>query len=92
MLGNRDLLDVPLDIGATDVSGLTATFTDRHTELNGRLVTPAGAPATDYVVIVFAADRAFWRPQARRLASARPATEGSLSSKTCPPVTTSSRR
>jgi PAS domain S-box-containing protein len=84
MLGTRDLLDGPIDV-ATHVSNVTVTLTDRHTELNGRLETPAGQPATDYVVIVFSADRSHWRPQARRLVSARPATDGRFIVRDLPP-------
>jgi len=73
----RDVLDVPLEIGpASDVTGAVVTFTDRHSELAGTLLAAAGVPASEYFVVVFPAERAYWRPGARRIRSARPSTEG----------------
>jgi hypothetical protein len=79
MLDNRDLLDWPLALGpdATDVTGLVLTVTDRHSALTGRLATADGSPGSGYVVVVVPADRTLWRPGARRIRFARPATDGS---------------
>ena len=77
MVDGRDMLDIPLEIGpASDISGAVATFTDRHSELTGTLQTAAGVPASEYFVVVFPTARAFWRPGARRIQSARPSTDG----------------
>jgi len=77
IVDGRDVLDVPLEIGpASDVSGAVVTFTDRHSELTGTLQAAAGVPASEYFVVVFPTERAYWRPGARRIRSARPSTEG----------------
>jgi protocatechuate 3,4-dioxygenase beta subunit len=80
MLDGRDLLDAPLAIagGESDMTGLVLTFTDRHTEVTGRLQTPAGTPAPDYYVVVFTTDRTMWRSDGRRLAFARPGSDGTF--------------
>ena len=59
-----------------DPTGATVTLTDRHSELTGTLQTPAGSPAPDYFVIAFPANRAWWRPEARRIQTTRPASDG----------------
>ena len=77
MVGGRDMLDVPLELGAAgDVSGAVATFTDEHTELSGTLQGAANIAAPDYFVVVFASERGFWRPAARRVQFTRPSTDG----------------
>jgi hypothetical protein len=87
MLGGDDVLDTMLTVfpGGGDLAGLTLTLTDRRTELTGMLQTPSGTPATDYVVIAFTTEPAFWRMDGRRLASARPATDGRFSMPDLPP-------
>ena len=86
IVNGRDVLDFPLDLGpGGDVSGAVATFTDRHTELTGTLQTAANAPAPDHFVVAFAADRAFWRPAARRIQSQRPSTDGRFVFRDLPP-------
>ena len=72
VLDGRDVTDLPFDIGAGGASGLTITLMDAISELSGMLTTPAGAPATDYFVVVLPVDRAYWAPLARRIASTRP--------------------
>jgi hypothetical protein len=77
VVDGRDVLDFPLEVGPTgDVSGAVATFTDRHTELSGTLQSAARVPAPDYFVVVFSADRSFWRPGSRRVRFTRPSTDG----------------
>jgi hypothetical protein len=77
VIDGRDVLDFPLELGgAGDVSGAVATFTDQRTELSGTLQSAASVPAPDYFVVVFSADRTFWRPGSRRVQFTRPGTEG----------------
>lgn len=52
------------------------TSSDRPSELSGTLQGPAGAPATDYFVIVLPVDRAMWIPESRRVQATRPGTDG----------------
>ena len=86
MVSDKDVLDSTLDVSeGTDISGAIVTFTDRHSELSGMFQSTAGTPATDYFLIVFPADRALWRPQARRIQATRPATDGNYTFRDLPP-------
>ena len=61
------------------------TFSDRHTELGGALLTAAGQPAPEYLVAVFPADRSAWRAGTRRLKATRPGSDGHFSFVDLPP-------
>jgi hypothetical protein len=76
IVNGRDVLDVPLELGQSDVSNAVLTFSDRSTELAGTLRGASGGALTDFVVLVFPEDRTLWRPGARRIKFARPATDG----------------
>jgi hypothetical protein len=80
MVGGRDVLDVPLEIDGSsmDMTGAVVTFSDRRAELHGTLSTASGQPATEFTVIVYPSERAFWRPGARRIRTARPASDGAF--------------
>ena len=79
-LKGREMLDAPLEIRAGEnVSDLVLHFTDKPSELAGRLQTSSGQPATSYSIIVFSAAREFWTPMSRRIRSLRPATDGGFS-------------
>ena len=84
IVNGRDLLDYGLEIDAADVTTAVLTFSDKGTELSGRLQTPDGGPATEYFIIVFPADRALWRPGSRRIVSTRPGTDGRFEIRTLP--------
>ncbi len=72
-----DWLDVPFDIRPNEnVEGVVVTFTDRHTEISGRMQDAAGKPAPDYFIVVFSADQRFWLPQSRRTQEVRPGADG----------------
>ena len=81
MLGGRDLADLPLDVtpGAGDPDKLAVTLTDRPAEITGRLVDSSNRPVTRYSIVVFTTERAWWRPNARRIRAVQPATDGSFS-------------
>jgi hypothetical protein len=76
MVGGRDILDVPLEIGSDDVSGVDIVLSDRHSQIAGRLEQAGGAPATGYFVVAFTTERTLWTPQSRRMKSVRPGTDG----------------
>jgi hypothetical protein len=79
-----DASDIPVDV--TSAGGeVVVTFTDRVTELSGNLQSASGSPAPGYTVIVFAADKKFWRAGSRRIASVRPASDGRFVSTGLPP-------
>jgi hypothetical protein len=72
----RDALDFGLTVRPGQDVTLVATFTDRPAELSGTLQSASGVPAPDHYIIVFAADRSFWMPGARRVSMLRPGTDG----------------
>jgi carboxypeptidase family protein len=77
MLGGRDLLDGPVQCApGSATTGVVLTVTDRRNELTGQLLTQAGAPMSDFFIIVFPADRGLWKAGARRIKSTRPGTDG----------------
>jgi hypothetical protein len=84
--GGQDSLDFPFEVKPNqNVTGAAITFSDRFAELSGTLLDGRGAPATDYTIIVFPADQKYWTPNSRRLATARPATDGRFTLRTLPP-------
>ena len=78
LAGDRDLLDSPpaFEASTGDMTGVVLTFTDRETELAGRVLDEVDAPAPACYVVVFPADRALWNVHSRRLTVARPSTDG----------------
>jgi hypothetical protein len=81
-----DLLDTLATVApGRDVDRVVVTMTDRHTEIAGALQTPAGRPATEYFVVALPTDRALWLPNARRVRSTRPATDGQFAFADLPP-------
>jgi hypothetical protein len=86
MVGSTDALDFPFEVGPNaQVAGVTLTFTDRTQELSGTLQDAMGRPTSDFTIIVFPADTAYWVPQSRRIQSARPDTTGKFSIRGLPP-------
>ena len=67
MADDRDVLDFPLEITRTDVTGILITLTDRVAEITGTVVDSRGDPASDYSVVLFAADHRYWTPGSRRM-------------------------
>jgi len=77
MANGREALDFFLEVRPDeDLAGVQMTFTHQAQQVSGSLTGPAGRPATDYTVIVFATDSRYWRPEGRRIGTARPATDG----------------
>jgi hypothetical protein len=84
-LQGRDVLDAPLEIGATDVAGLLMTLTDRPIEVSGAIQDANGRPAPEYFVIAFPRHRALWSRQSPRIQQVRPGTDGSYLLRGLPP-------
>ena len=80
MVNGRDVLDEPLQIdgGSTDITDAVVTFIDVRSELAGTLTTASGQPASEFTVLVFPAERSYWRPGARRIKTVRPASDGAF--------------
>jgi protocatechuate 3,4-dioxygenase beta subunit len=71
--GDRDITDVPLSIAHGEVVGeVQVVFDDKPTALRGSVANEAGAPVSDYTVIVFSADDGRWTPESRFIAAERP--------------------
>ena len=88
MMGAQNVADRPVPIKrGQPVSEIVITFTDRSTELSGRLLDAAGRPAPEYFVFVFATDRRYWTPSAPRHVRppARPASDGTYRISAMPP-------
>ncbi|HXT70654.1 MAG TPA: carboxypeptidase regulatory-like domain-containing protein [Vicinamibacterales bacterium] len=76
----RDALDAPLEVPATGgIKDLAVTLIDRPTQLAGVLQDTSGRPASDYFIIVFPGDRAYWTPGSRRVIETRPGNDGRYS-------------
>jgi hypothetical protein len=76
MVGDRDVADIGLEVGDTDVSGLTITMAENLAELSGILQLASGVPAAHLNVVLIPADKALWRPNSRRMKVGRPGTDG----------------
>jgi hypothetical protein len=77
----RDALDAPLIVLPAEANAgidWTVTFTDKPSGVSGTLQDASGRAATDYYVLVFPADRKYWTTGSRRIAMARPATNGAF--------------
>ena len=87
MINGRDVLDIPLEVNESsqDIADAVLIYTDKRSELSGTLTTASGQPASEFVVIVYPAERAMWRPGARRVRSLRPASDGAFSTADLPP-------
>lgn len=85
IVGARDAMDIPLEVGLDHIDGLTVTFSDKRPQITGRLMSGAGDGASGYVVVAFPADRTLWLPQSRRMVAVRPATNGAFQFDALPP-------
>ena len=72
-----DVTDRFLEISSdAPVKNIVVTYTDQFQELSGRLQSQSGAPASDYTIIVFPEDKAYWIHRSRRIVTTRPGTDG----------------
>lgn len=86
MVGTQDIADYPLDIRENSPTGkITVTFTDKPTELGGRLEDASGRAASDYFIIVFSSDERTWSERSRRIVQTRPASDGRFLVRGLPP-------
>ena len=78
---NRDIADMPLELGSKDVSGVVITFTDRPSGISGTVRGTAG-PDPAAIVVVYPVDSAAWSSSgalSRRLRTTRAGRDGSYS-------------
>lgn len=87
-LGGRDVTDTPIEIRSGEtLSSIAVVYTDQISEIHGMVASAQGAPASEYTVLAFSTDPAFWRPQSRQIATARPDQTGQYRIRTLPPGT-----
>ena len=71
----REMLDGAIEIAAP-VDDMSVVFTDRPSEISGTLRDATGRPATDYFIVVFPTNRAYWAPPSKRVMQTRPGSDG----------------
>ena len=77
VVDERDVTDLPLEITAEALpKSIVVTYGDRFQELSGRLQSQSGAAVSDYTILVFPEDKAYWIQGSRRIVTARPGTDG----------------
>ena len=75
----RDITDLPVDITPETLpKALVVTLTDKWQGVSGKLQNGEGQPAIDYTVVIFPADKNYWTFGSRRIATARPASDGTF--------------
>lgn len=78
-LEGRDVTDTPIELGpGQKLTGVSVALTDKINEINGTLTTDRGAPVTEYTVLAFSTDPAFWKAQSRHIMTARPDQTGTF--------------
>ncbi|TAK19345.1 MAG: carboxypeptidase regulatory-like domain-containing protein [Acidobacteria bacterium] len=85
ILQGQDVLDEPFEVRTGDLSGLTITYTDQITEINGSLEDASGRPAPDFYIIVFPVDQKYWYQNSRRIRAVRPGLDGKYVIRGLPP-------
>ena len=82
----RDAMDFGLELKpGEDSAAAVVTLTDRSTAISGTLQDANSRPASDYTVVAFASDAAYWLPKSRRIQATRPSTDGRYSFHGLPP-------
>ena len=84
--GGHEALDAPFEVhGNQPIAGISVVFTDRVSEINGTLTDRQQQPLSGYTVLAFPTDAALWRPQTRRIVTARPDQNGRFQLRGLPP-------
>jgi hypothetical protein len=79
LANGRDALDFGLVVEPNQDVTATVTFGEKTQEVTGTIQDPTGAPTADYTIVLFASDKGYWVPNARRIRTARPGTDGKFS-------------
>src|SRR5439155_24646683 len=86
VVSGRDVIDTPIDVRAGEtIKNVSLVFADAQTQISGTVTTDRGTPVTDYTVLAFSVDRAFWRPQSHHIMTARPDQNGNYQMRGLPP-------
>jgi hypothetical protein len=77
LAADRDLLDDVIDTApGMEIHDVVIMFSDAPPEISGTLQSASGQPTAAYDIVALPADRALWRPKARRILTTRPSTSG----------------
>jgi hypothetical protein len=80
MVDGRDVTDLPVSISPESLpKEVIVTLGDRWQELSGRVADAAGNGVSDYTVMVFPVNEAYWLSGSRRIVTAQPGTDGRFS-------------
>ena len=79
-----ELLDAPLDL-TQSVDGAVAVFSDRASEVSGRVTAGDGTPVASGFVVAFSTDRSTWFFGSRRIAGVTPDRDGRYTIPNLPP-------
>lgn len=85
MVNGVNAADLPVELGATDVSDVALTVTAERTQLSGTLRDRSGRVLPGFSIVAFSMDRSSWMPQSRRTASARVGSDGTFKLADLPP-------
>jgi hypothetical protein len=85
LVGGKDALDFGIVVEPNQDLTAQVTFGDKTQVLSGTIQDTLGNPTADYTIVVFASDKRYWVPQARRIASIRPGTDGKFTFRGLPP-------
>ena len=79
--GGRNVLDDPIDVGGSDMTGVVITMTDRPIDVSGTVRNRDGQPDRRALVVVFPSDRARWSQATagRRMRTATVSRQGTFS-------------
>jgi hypothetical protein len=73
----KDVTDLPISITSETLpKEVSVVLGNRWQELSGRLIDAAGAAVSDYTVMVFPVNDAYWITGSRRIVTAQPGTDG----------------
>jgi len=87
-VGGRDVLDAPIDLRDTDITGVLITMSDEQFTLSGTVTVTGGHKADEAIVYVFPADHRAWIENGmtpRRSRSTRVAASGAYTFNLLPP-------
>ena len=80
----HEAFEAPLRVNANEPVELTITFTNTPATLTGGLQEEGGRAATEYYILVFSTNHAYWTPGSRRIRMTRAGTDGTYTVKGLP--------
>ena len=77
LVDGKDVTDLPVTISTDSVpKEVSVVLSDRWQELSGRLIDAEGKGVSDYTVMVFPVNDAYWVNASRRIVISQPGTDG----------------